>query len=242
MPNLVVILADGAVAGERTGSGNIEQILSGKRFFILCVIAIGLQARVTVGQKVQKQEVVIRIMPACSLEQSVVKLAEHAAAAVRKSAVYQGIDNTTDPRFLFIQLFGIIHAALRFDFLDRRAKDVVVFPSGPLHNLDVRPVKRAQRYGAVEHKFHIACAAGLRTGSGDLLRDVGCRDQLFGVRYVVILHEKHLHEAVYIGIIIDLFGDFVDELNDSLGAVVAGRRLRSKEEGRWEEVAEFPFL
>ena len=123
----------------------------------------------------------IRRVPACAVKQSGVKLAEHAGTAVIERTVDQRVDGTPDAHVRFIQGARVVAPVQSGDLPDRRAKDIVVFHSGALNNFDIRPVERTERHRAVEHKFHIARAAGFGAGGRNLFGDVGGRDQFFGV-------------------------------------------------------------
>ena len=59
VPDVGAVLADGAVAGEGAGVGNVYQAFARKGFPILRVVAVRTQTRVAIGEKILKQEIVI---------------------------------------------------------------------------------------------------------------------------------------------------------------------------------------
>ena len=83
----------------------------------------------------------------------------------------------------------------------------------------------AEDEAAVHRELHVRGAAGLRAGSGDVLRDVGGGDDDLRQRDVVVGQERDLQMLTDIGVAVDDLRDVVDELDDRLGAEVAGGGL-----------------
>ena len=81
-----------------------------------------------------------------------------------------------------------------------------------LEDFDVCAIECAKGNGAVEGEFHIAGAAGLLASCGDLLGDVGGRDDLFGKCDAVVRDTR---------VAVDEGCGGVDGVDDVLGEDVA---------------------
>ena len=79
------------------------------------------------------------------------------------------------------------------------AEDKDVLVAHLLADLDVGAVERADGERAVQGELHVARARGLLAGRGDLLGNVGRRDDLLRERHAVIRQERHLEPAVDAG-------------------------------------------
>ena len=97
------------------------------------------------------------------------------------------------------------------------AQQVVHFHVGTVQGAD------GQR--AVHHKLHIAGAAGLLAGGGDLLTDLAGGHEDLGQGDAVVLQEHHLEPIFAQRVAVDLVGQGVDEVDDALGHGVAGAAL-----------------
>ena len=120
--------------------------------------------------------------------------------------------------------------------LGGQAEEEDIFIPQLLVHLHVSAVQSADGKGAVHHKLHVAGAAGLLAGGGDLLGNFGGGHQLFGQGDPVVLQEDHLELVLADRICGDLAGQRVDELDDLLGHMIAGRCLGPEEEGLGGEV------
>ena len=98
-----------------------------------------------------------------------------------------------------------------------------------LADFDIGAVERADRERAVERELHVAGAGSFHAGGGNLLRQIGGRNDLFGEADAVIRHEHHFQPVADHRIGIDHRGDVVGELDDQLGALVARRRLAGED-------------
>ncbi len=97
-------------------------------------------------------------------------------------------------------------------------------------DLDVGAVQGTDGDGTVQGHLHVAGTRGFITGSGDLLGDVGRRDQLLGQAHPVVRHEHHFQLALNAGVIVDPLRQLVDGVDDVLGQLVTGRRLGAEDE------------
>ena len=64
---------------------------------------------------------------------------------------------------------GIVPAPAVLDLLGGQAKEEKVLLAGRLGHFDRRAVTRSDSQCAVHHELHVACAAGLVAGGGNLL-------------------------------------------------------------------------
>ena len=65
-----------------------------------------------------------------------------------------------------------------------------VFRTDLLPNFDIRSVQRADRKGAVQGKLHVSRAGGLCARKGDLLGEIGSRDDLLREAHPVVGNEN----------------------------------------------------
>ena len=88
-------------------------------------------------------------------------------------------------------------------------------------NFNIRSVKSAEGYCAVEHQLHVTGAAGFGTGKRNLLADIGGRHEPFRRSDVVILNINNLESASDVGIVINKVGKGNNEADDLLCHKVA---------------------
>src|SRR5215475_225374 len=86
-----------------------------------------------------------------------------------------------------------------------------------LADFDIGPIERADRQRAIEGEFHIAGPGSLRASGGDLLADVGSRDNLFRQRDTVIRNEDYLDLRMDTRVVIDDLANIIDQLDDLFG-------------------------
>ncbi len=103
-------------------------------------------------------------------------------------------------------------------------------------HLHIGSVQGADGQGSVHHELHIACAAGLLAGGGDLLGQLAGWHELLRQGDPVVLQENHLELILADGVPVDLGGQGVDELDDLFGHMIAGGGLGPEEEGLGREV------
>ena len=121
----------------------------------------GAQLGLQIGVEILQHKVVIRLMPARALQDRVAQFRQR-PVLVPEGAVGEGVQRAAQHGVLPVDFSGIVGFPDRVQFLNRRAEDVVVFPSGLLDNLHVRAVEGSKGYGAVQHQLHVAGSGGLR--------------------------------------------------------------------------------
>ena len=92
-------------------------------------------------------------------------------------------------------------------------------------DFDIGAVERADGDGAVQRELHVAGAGGFHAGSGNLLGEIGGRDDHLGQADIIVRQERDLEPAGDHRVVVDDLGDVVDELDDQLGIAIARRRL-----------------
>ena len=98
-------------------------------------------------------------------------------------------------------------------------------------DFDVGPVQGAHRQRAVQGELHVARARRFLARRGDLLAEVGRRDDLFRQRHAVIRQEDHPEQPPRPGVVVDDLAHVVDELDDLLGGPIPRRRLAGQNAG-----------
>lgn len=166
---------------------------------------IGINAVETVpglhiGVKVAQDKILVVV-----LQQGVVNTPK-VTSAVFKEAVDELIGNGFKARILPAFLGSAVSAVdiILHGLVCGKAKNGDIVVTHEVPNLHIRAVQRAKRDGTVHHKFHIAGAAGLLTGGGDLLGDLAGGHQMLGKGYPVIFQKHHLQFAPAAGIVGDV--------------------------------------
>ena len=172
----------------------------------------------------------IRNMPACAVQKRIVQLTEGSASAVGERAVDEGVQYPGDLRVGSVDFARVVGRHDLFKLLYPCAEDVVVFYSGFLGYFNVCAVVGSERYGAVEHELHVSGAGRLGARGGNLFGNIcGC-NQLFSVGNVVVLNEYNVDKTLHGRVGIYERGNFIDVLDDGLGAGVSGCGLRAEDE------------
>ena len=114
------------------------------------------------------------------------------------------------------------------NFVGVQAENCNVLRANQLRNLHICAVQGAQGHSAVEHKLHVAGAAGLLARCGNLLGDIRCRVDELGRGNVEVLQEYHLDLLADHGIGVDQIRNGADILDSLLGKGIARRRLARK--------------
>jgi len=163
-------------------------------------------------------------------QQAVDECAVAPGFAFAELAAGDGVEHGFETRLAFVQAQRLVARLLAGPHLGRgEAEDEDVGVAHVLADLDVGAVVGADGERAIQRQLHVAGAAGLGAGGGDLLRQVGARHQQFGHRDAVIGHEHQLEPAAQPGVVVDDLADIVDELDDALGRHVAGGRLAGED-------------
>ena len=124
-----------------------------------------------------------------------------------------------------------VAGALQLENLLRgKAEEEEVIGPHLVADLDVCAVERADGQGAVQGELHVACTARLFAGGGDLLREIGCREDPLRERNAVVGEEHDAQLAVDLRVRVDHRAHRVDQLDDQLRRCVGGRRLPAEDE------------
>jgi len=118
--------------------------------------------------------------------------------------------------------------AFQRDFFSRQAKDHDVVAAHALHDFNIGAIQRADRQRAVQRKFHITRARCFHARGRNLLRQIGCRNDLFCKADIVIGNEHHFEQLTHGWIGIDPAGDIIGQFDDEFGRVIGGRCLAAK--------------
>ena len=106
-------------------------------------------------------------MPVCSLEESVMELAEAAfalSAVVVECTVNKSVNNSLKLGISLNDSSGIVALFLELlDIFNSCAEDVLVLNACALSDFDVCAVPCAESYGTVEHELHVTCTGSLET-------------------------------------------------------------------------------
>ena len=86
-----------------------------------------------------------------------------------------------------------------------------------LCDLHVGPVHGAQGYRAVGHQLHVARAAGLLGGKGDLFGDVRGGDEALGPGDVVVFDHHHPQPGAHRRVVLNELLQAEDQVDDVLG-------------------------
>ena len=167
-----------------------------------------------------------------------VEFFEYPRLPVVEGAVADGLNDVVQ-FFIPGQPFGGpvgVLAAHPLEVLGPMAEDEDIVRTDRLGDLDVGPVPGADGQGSVEGQLHVAGAAGLLAGRGDLLGQVGGRDDDLGQRNAVVGQEGHAQAPGDIGIPAEDPPQRVDELDDELGPQIARGRLGPEDEGPGHDV------
>ena len=124
---------------------------------------------------------------------------------------------------------GIVAVAHVVDLFDSQAEYHIVLAADQFVDLDIGAIQRSQCQSTVDHELHIAGAGSFLAGGADLFGYIRARCQDLGHRYVVVRQEDDFHHALYIRIVVDDFGNAVDQLDDALGEYIAAGSLGRKD-------------
>ena len=224
MPDVFGVFADGAVAGELAGGGDVHQ----GGFVPGVLVAVeGLDAILgldVVGQVFEEHVVVVVVEEV--LEEGLEDPGGHEGEDVAADHVERALDLGV----ALVDGLGVVGGAELGDFFGFEAEDDDVVVADFLGDFDVCAVEGAEGDGAVEHEFHVAGAGGLGAGEGDLLGDVGGGDDLLGEGDAVVGEEGDCDAALDEGVGVDDAGDAVDEADDELGDPVSGGGFGAEDE------------
>ena len=128
-------------------------------------------------------------------------------------------------------LTGEVQLAAGADALaSRDAEQEHILVAHALTNLDICAVECAERDRAIDHQLHVAGTGGLLTRNGDLLGQVGSRDDDLGQRDFIVFNEDHLELVLHLRVGVHKIGNGDDERNDLLGQIIACGGLGREDE------------
>ena len=225
MPDIIGILLDAAICRKDAGGGDVVQRDLGPKHLVLCIQIFDALLRRVIRFKVCHAH--IRVGDGRAREQVVGDLGERFAV----KAAQHHFDHPTDERVLVVLQAGVVSLRPHLLYFFRaQAEDEDIVLADRLAHFDVRAVQRADRNGAVHHELHVAGAARLFAGEGDLLADVRRGDHRLCHRHVVVFHVDDVELFVDLRVLFDVLGEVADQLDELLRAQVAGGRLCAEDE------------
>ena len=225
MPDVAVVLADGAVGREEPGLGHVHEGLLAPCGAVLVVGEAALLHRNVVARVEQRHEVVLGN-----------KVPVDAGDAARVAAREQlgRADEVEHLRKLAVrspELPGPIVAAVveADDLVGRAPEEIDVLPAHELRDLHVGAVEGPQRHRAVCHELHVGGAARFLGRQRDLLGDVRGGDEVLCRRYVVVLHEDEAQPRRDLRVLRDEAPKSQEQGDRVLGQGVGRRRLGAED-------------
>ncbi len=216
-PDVPVILRDGAVTGEIAAAGGVHEHLAGPGGAVAVVgdgpvPGGGVRLHVQQGHEpVLGGQVGPQRLQRCLVPQG--------GEGGGDEEVHQGLHR----RALIVHpglvaLGAVLHLLVvqLNDVVAARAKGVDVVRPHQLGDLHVGPVQGAQGDRAVGHEFHVAGAAGLLGGQGDLLGDVAGGDEPLRPGDVVIFHHSHVEPGADLGVVLNEAAQAQNKVDDVL--------------------------
>ena len=231
MPDVFGVFEDGAVAGEFADAGGIEHghFAPARLVFEgLGHLVLRLAIRFEVGEA--EEGVVV--------EEVVAQGSEHIGPFARSEVVgAEPVDDGGEFGISFVEFPRVVSVLDEFGHLfDGVAEDENIVVADLFADFDIGAVERADGDGSVEGEFHVAGAGGFFAGRGDLLGEIGGRNNALGEGNPVVRHEGDLEFALDAGVGVDLGANGVDRLDDELGGVIARRSLGREDEGARRDV------
>lgn len=108
-----------------------------------------------------------------------------------------------------------------FHFVLLHAEDKDVVHAHFFSHFDIGSIQGADGQRTVQHKLHVARSGGLSSSGGNLLAQVGGRDDLFSQGDTIVLQEDDLKFVSNNWVTVDHLTDSTDELDDLLGHMIA---------------------
>ena len=165
------------------------------------------------------------------------KVFVHGLVAVGEGAVRDHVDGGFETRIGLVVLLRIVAFGVEgVHLVDGHAEEEEVLSADALTDFDVGTVEGADGHGAVESELHVAGTGGFLAGLGDLLVEVGCRDEVLCETHVVVPREVDVQLALDIRVVVDDAGDVVDQLDGLLGEVVARSGLGAEHDGARHDI------
>ena len=231
MPNQVIVLPNGSVGGENAAHGGIDH-RHGLPLGLVSIVRIQPTLCHGIGAEVLQHKVGIRHGAVVPQQQAVVQILQYGRILREQGAVDHLGQCLTDLLVRLEDAHGVV-GVLSVHVLHRvgaHAEDVDVLHAHLLGNLHIGAVHGAHGQCAVHHELHVAGAAGLLGGGGQLLGHFRGRHEDLGGGYIVVLQEHHLQILGCPGMLGNQVGQGVNEADDLLGTVVSGGCLGAEEE------------
>ena len=215
VPDVLCVFANGTIGGEFAHACGVEDGHACPAVFVTVGVA-GLFLCLKVGAVVgEHEEWVVR-------EEALRESVEAGGGVWGEVAGIKPVDDFAEFLVGFINLAWVVARSPKgTDFFDVVAEYEDVVRADFLEDFDVCAIECAKGNGAVEGEFHIAGAAGLLASCGDLLGDVGGRDDLFGKCDAVVREEGDLEFVLDTRVAVDEGCGGVDGVDDVLGEDVA---------------------
>src|SRR5215472_1348357 len=224
LPDFSCVLANGAVARELPGAGDVQDGFS----YPLGAIGIKIPEpilRLNVRGEVCQVHVMIAIG-----EQSIANWSKGSrlvmAEVIRKDKVQRG----SRLGFVLIVPMRVVPGLTILNLFYGETEEEQVFFSRFLGHLNGSAVKSAHSQSPIHHEFHVARSTGFVSRRRNLVRHVARRDQTFRQRNIVFRQEDNLHPAAHNWVSIDRACQIVDELDDEFGELIGRRSFSCKEE------------
>src|SRR5262245_44377393 len=227
MPDVPGILRHSPIAGEFANARDVEDGLVGPDQGAFKLFTNGV-LRVEIGQQIGQVEIAVTLVqqrPGNPVEQAWLLGTEEVRG--------EGVHNTSDLRGVRVILAWVIAAvAPQFlNLLGLQTKNEDVLFADFFHDLDIGPIQRADSQGAVHGKLHITRAGGFGPRHGNVLAEIGCRNDLFGQQYSIIGDEHDFDLTAYARIVIDHLADIVDQFDNLFGGPIPRRSFASEHVG-----------
>ena len=231
MPDAVIVLADGTVRGEHAGHGRIDHGHL-QPLVPVSVVLVDTALCHGIGAEILEHKVTVGHGTIVAQEQRMVQGLEHRGTVGQEGAVDHLRHGLADLLVGFIDLHGVV-VVLAIHILHgvcTHAEDVDVIHAHLLADLHVGAIHGANGQRAVHHELHVAGAAGLLGGGGQLLGNFCRRNQHFRGGDIVVLQEHHLQHFGRPGMLGNQVAEGIDEADNQLGPVISRRGLGAEEE------------
>ena len=227
MPDIICVLADGAVSREDAGLCDIH---NGETAELRCVRDTGIELILGLGIGTEVSNEHIRVA-AVKEPGNQIGVGFSVTEAGRET-----VQNILELRIVAGNFTRIVAGGAESrNLILMQAEEEHILTAETLIHFDVGTVQCADGDGTVHHELHAASTGCFLTGSGDLLGNLCGRDNGLGGRNTVVLHKIELQLILAEGIIVDVGLHGEQKLNDAFGGFVAGGSLSPENIGAGEE-------
>jgi hypothetical protein len=186
LPDVVAVLANGAIAGELTHPRHIQDRHAGPVLLVPVGLA-DLVLTIDVGLVIRQQQERIAV------QQVIHQRAEQIGVAVGEVPGGHQIQHSSEGIVAVVVVPGVVALRLEgIDLLRFEAKQEEVFGPHLFADFDVGPIQGANGEGSVHGELHVAGAGGFLTSGGNLLRQFRRRIHPLAKGDVVVRQEHHL--------------------------------------------------